>query len=244
MSKSLTRAHARGGRREHEVNYQPRKIQSGPEILPGATRAARWFIALLVFAASAASFTESYHGLFDWSSGHDVHGGWALVWPLQIDVFIVIGEAALFIAMTSRWTGMRWPFWMVAIFGLLVSVAGNVGHVSGLSVTLTDRLTASVPPLAAFASLAVGMAVLKQVTAAAASTAASEARDNTVSRATVAPDVLTAARLAYLASVQGSNPLSVRQLADRFGITRPQAGKVIASAGETRREIEASSPIN
>lgn len=214
-------------------------IQPGPEILPGATSAARWLIACIVFVASAASFTESYHGLLDWALHHDVHGGWALAWPLQIDVFIVIGEAALFVAMTSRWPGSRWPFWSVAVFGLAVSVGGNVGHIAGLTVTPTDRATAAVPPLAAFASLAVGMAVLKRVSAAAAATAASVTRDEPVAAATVAADVLTAAKVAYLASVQGNNPLSVRQLADRFGLTRPTAAKVIASAADHLREIEA-----
>ena len=48
----------------------------------------------------------------------------------------------------------RWP-------GLAVSVAGNVGHVTGHSAA--DRLTAAVPPLAAAAALAVGLGVLKRV---------------------------------------------------------------------------------
>ena len=54
--------------------------------------------------------------------------------------------------------------------------------------------------------------------------------------ASVAPEVpmgsLDAAKVDYAARVRGGNPLSERQLADRFGITRPAAKKV--RAGVTR----------
>ena len=49
----------------------------------------------------------------------------------------------------------------MTLAGLAVSVAGNVGHVTGHSAA--DRLTAAVPPLAAAAALAVGLGVLKRV---------------------------------------------------------------------------------
>jgi hypothetical protein len=45
--------------------------------------------------------------------------------------------------------------------GLVVSVAGNVGHVTSGSVA--DRATWAVPPVAAAAALAVGLGVLKRV---------------------------------------------------------------------------------
>jgi hypothetical protein len=56
-----------------------------------------------------------------------------------------------------------WP-WAAAVTGLLVSVAGNVGHVQplrGLPVTAADRITAATSPLAAFAGLMIGLLVLK-----------------------------------------------------------------------------------
>jgi sugar phosphate permease len=46
--------------------------------------------------------------------------------------------------------------------GLAVSVAGNVGHLAVAD--WASRATAAVPPLAAAAALAVGLAVLKRVT--------------------------------------------------------------------------------
>jgi hypothetical protein len=48
--------------------------------------------------------------------------------------------------------------------GLIVSVAGNVGHIQplpGHPVLLADRLTAAASPLAAFAGLTVGLLVLR-----------------------------------------------------------------------------------
>ena len=58
-------------------------------------------------------------------------------------------------------TTVRTAAWSVTLTGLAVSVAGNVGHVTGHS--LAVRATAAVPPLAAAAALAVGLGVLKRV---------------------------------------------------------------------------------
>lgn len=121
-----------------------------------------WIIAALTFAATAASLGESYHALWLWAIHHQFGGNWGFVWPLQIDTFIAIGEAALFVGLVDMWQGKKRVFpWAVAIIGLAVSVAANVGHVSGN--LLTTRLTAAVPPIAAWASLVVGMGVLKRV---------------------------------------------------------------------------------
>ena len=61
----------------------------------------------------------------------------AVIWPLQVDVFIAVGELALFVALADAWAGR--------------SRAG----------ALAGRATAAVPPLAA--ALAVGLGVLKRV---------------------------------------------------------------------------------
>jgi Protein of unknown function (DUF2637) len=125
-------------------------------------RAALVAIAVLVAAASLVSFAESYRGLYDWAGEHGLHGPWQVIWPLQVDVFIAVGELALFVALADRWARRsRTGAWAVTLAGLAVSVAGNVGHVHGHSAA--DRLTAAVPPLAAAAALAVGLGVLKRV---------------------------------------------------------------------------------
>ncbi len=122
-------------------------------------------IAAIVAVASAVSFAESYRGLFEWAHRHGLQGVWAYAWPLQVDVFIAVGELALFAGLAGRWpTRARAGAWFVTLAGLAVSVAGNVGHVTGHAAS--NRVTAAVPPLAAAAALAVGLGVLKRVVAA------------------------------------------------------------------------------
>jgi hypothetical protein len=127
-------------------------------------RAALITIGILVTAASVTSFAESYRGLFLWASHHGLSGIWAAGFPLQVDVFVAVGELALFVALADRWpVRSRVAAWGVTVAGLAVSVAGNVGHIAGHD--LASRATAAVPPLAAAAALAVGLGVLKRVVA-------------------------------------------------------------------------------
>jgi Protein of unknown function (DUF2637) len=203
-------------------------------------------IAAIITAASLTSFAESYRGLYDWAREHGLSGLWAAAWPLQIDTFIAVGELALFVALADRWTvRSRLAAWLVTITGLAVSVAGNVGHVSGRA--LTDRLTAAVPPLAAAAALAVGLGVLKRVVEAHHQHEAA-APDKPVPDA-VPADLLTAAKASYRATVAAGNPLSVNQLAERFSLTRAQATKVRSEVTAEsnghgdHRALEAPDPV-
>lgn len=132
-------------------------------VLRGARGLALAAIAVLVAAASVASFMESYRALYEWAREHGLSVRWSAVWPLQIDTFIAVGELALFIAIADAWQRRaRVLPWVVTLGGLAVSVAGNVGHV-GWAAPLADKATAAVPPLAAAAALAVGLGVLKRV---------------------------------------------------------------------------------
>lgn len=125
-------------------------------------RISLWIISTLVFLATVTSFAESYRALYVWAAHHDLFGLWAGIWPIQIDVFIAVGELTLFVALIDQWKVRARVFpWLVAIGGLAVSIAGNIGHVSGDA--WTDRATAAVPPLAAWAALTVGLGVLKRV---------------------------------------------------------------------------------
>lgn len=134
-------------------------------------------ITMLAVAAAAASFAESYRALVLWALAHGLHGAWALIFPVQVDSFIAVGELALFVALADAWTvRSRAGAWLVTVLGLAASVAANVGHVAGHSITA--RATAAIPPLAASAALAVGLGVLKRVVAAnalATATAVAEA---------------------------------------------------------------------
>ena len=200
-------------------------------ILRVPRRAALIAIAALVAAASLTSFSESFRGLYEWARHHGLSGPWAAIWPLQVDVFIAVGELALFVALADRWTTRsRIGAWAVTLAGLAVSVAGNVGHVTGHS--LTDRSTAAIPPLAAAAALAVGLGVLKRVVEAHHANASAEhhALGDVPLSGTVPSDVLAAAKASYAATVAVGNPLTQNQLITRFGLTRTQATKVRHSA--------------
>ena len=139
-------------------------------ILRTARAAALWAIAALVAASTLVAFAESYRALYLWARRHGLSGLWAYVWPLQVDTFLAVGELALVVALSDRWPLRgRAAAWAVTAAGLAVSVAANVGHVAGHS--MTARATAAVPPLAAAAALAVGLGVLKRASGATAAPA-------------------------------------------------------------------------
>jgi hypothetical protein len=118
--------------------------------MTGLRKAALVAIGVLVAAASLVSFAESYRALLDWASHDGLHDGWAVLWPIQLDTFIAVGELALVVAMADRRAGRSRVFaWLVVSVGLGASVAGNVGHIAGHDVA--SKMTPAVPPLAAAA---------------------------------------------------------------------------------------------
>jgi hypothetical protein len=134
-------------------------------VSPKTRNAALYAIAVIAIAASANALAHSYAGLYAWAIHHRLTGWQAMSWPAEIDVFLAVGELALYVAYLDGWSVRHrvWP-WATALTGLAVSVAGNVGHIQaepGYPVTLADRLTAATSPLAAFAGLSVGLLVVK-----------------------------------------------------------------------------------
>jgi len=214
-------------RAERKTTRQARPAGPAPAALRVPRALALAGIAVLVGAASLTSFAESYRGLYDWSHEHGLTGLWSAVWPLQVDVFIAVGELALFVALADSWrTRSRVGAWLVTLGGLTVSVAGNVGHVH--SHLISYRATAAVPPLAAAAALAVGLGVLKRVVG-----NHHQSPADAVS-SPVPTDAENAALIALRATLAAGNPLSGRQLETRFGLTRAEATKVRAAVlGET-----------
>ena len=132
---------------------------------PRTRRVALYAIGAIAIAASVNALTHSYAGLYDWATHHSLTGWQAKSWPAEIDIFLAIGELALYIAYLDGWPARQqiWP-WATALIGLAVSVAGNIGHIQpqpGHPVILADRLTAATSPIAAFAGLSIGLLVLK-----------------------------------------------------------------------------------
>jgi hypothetical protein len=132
---------------------------------PRTRRAALYAIGAIAILASVNALAHSYAGLYDWAAHHRLGGWQAMSWPAEIDVFLAVGELALYIAYLDGWPARQriWP-WATAVTGLAVSIAGNVGHIQagpGQPVILADRLTAATSPVAAFAGLSVGLLVLR-----------------------------------------------------------------------------------
>jgi len=211
-------------RRPHLPQRQPKPAREPRPLAAGVLGRSRTLalvvIAALVAAASLVSFAESYRALYDWATRHELSGLWADVWPIQVDVFIAVGELALFIALADAWNRRsRIGAWLVTLTGLAVSVAGNVGHTG--SHVLAVRVTAAVPPIAAAAALAIGLGVLKRVV---------EHRPANTERvrdfAGVASDVVEAAKASMRATAAAGNPWSVDGLRKQFPLTRAQATKV------------------
>jgi hypothetical protein len=128
-------------------------------------RAALYAIGAIAIMASANALAHSYAGLYGWAVHHRLSGWQAKSWPAEIDVFLAVGELALYVAYLDGWPARQriWP-WITALTGLAVSIAGNIGHIQavpGHPVILADRLTAATSPIAAFAGLSVGLLVLK-----------------------------------------------------------------------------------
>jgi hypothetical protein len=126
---------------------------------------ALYVIGAVAILASANALAHSYAGLYDWALDHRLGGWQAMSWPAEIDVFLVVGELALYVAYLDGWPARQktWP-WATALAGVVVSIAGNVGHIQplpGYPVTIADRLTAAASPVAAFAGLTIGLLVLK-----------------------------------------------------------------------------------
>lgn len=150
-----------------------------PAALGGPLRAFRaaalWGVAALIATATGSAFTESYRGLFEWAQHHGFSGFWAAAFPLQVDLFIAVGELVLFVAMLDAWRRRdQGGAWLVALLGLAVSVAGNIGHIQAHD--LQSRGTAAVPPVAAFGALWLGLGVLKRILRARQKTAAETAQ--------------------------------------------------------------------
>src|SRR6516225_7298062 len=160
-------AHPPRGRRPGPgcVQQDPQPRTWTNRVNPPTRRTALYAIAAIAIAASVNALAHSYAGLYAWALHHRLTGWQAVSWPAEIDVFLAVGELALYVAYLDGWPARQriWP-WMTTLVGLIVSVAGNVGHIQplpGQPVLLVDRLTAAASPLAAFAGLTVGLLVLR-----------------------------------------------------------------------------------
>ncbi len=119
-------------------------------------------IVVLNTIATVVSFGESYNGLYRWAEQHQIIGLWGGVWPLMVDLIVLVAEAGLFVAHYDKWKlrHKAW-LWFVLSTALGVSVGGNTGHI--LSHDWLTHLTAALPPVALMFTMTVGFGVMKRV---------------------------------------------------------------------------------
>ena len=184
--------------------------------------------AVLVVAAIAAvvSFVHIEHLAV-------THGQAALaayLLPLSIDGTVA---AASMVMLQAARAGLGTPW--LARFMLALAVAAtllaNIGY--GLPYGWTGALISGWPACAFFGCAAMAIGMVRRARVASSPPAATVTEPVPLAKpapatAAVSTGALEAAKVAYEASVHGGNPLSERALANRFGITRPQAKKVRA----------------
>jgi hypothetical protein len=74
---------------------------------PRTRRAALYAIGVIAMLASIDALAHSYTGLYSWASHHRLGGWQAMSWPAEIDVFLVVGELALYVAYLDSWSTSR-----------------------------------------------------------------------------------------------------------------------------------------
>jgi hypothetical protein len=111
--------------------------------------------------ATVTSFAESYYGNYRWAEGHGIVGIMGGIWPLMIDLIILVAEAGLFVAHYDKWRlrHKSW-LWFVMLTALGVSVGANTGHI--ISADWLTHLTASLAPVALMFTTTVGFGVMKR----------------------------------------------------------------------------------
>lgn len=120
-------------------------------------------LALLIVVMTIVSLAESFHGLYEWFASHGVGGNWGYVAPIAIDFAMIIGELAIFTALTGKWHWKkRLVPWSAVFLGFTASVAGNIGHVYAQHPLPWD-LTALVFPVSAAFGILIGFSVLKSL---------------------------------------------------------------------------------
>ena len=83
---------------------------------PRTRRAALYAIGAIAILASTNALAHSYAGLYDWAVHHRLTGWQAMSWPGEIDVFLAVGELALYVAYLDGWPVRQqiWP-WTTAL---------------------------------------------------------------------------------------------------------------------------------
>jgi Protein of unknown function (DUF2637) len=179
-------------------------------------RVSAWVLAAGVAAIAAI---VSYSHIYDLGRAYGGSYAAARLLPLSVDLLILVGELMLLHESDARGRRFR-PGWALVVSGIAATMAANVTF--GAQFGAVGAVIWGWPAYS-FVLVAYGMvAMVKR---------GGLPQDGAVPPSMV-PEIATsvqeAAKMAYIASVRGGNPLSERAIADRFGVARSQARKLRA----------------
>ncbi len=191
-----------------------------------------WITAAAVALIAAGSFALSYSALMQLAAANGVSGRLAYIWPLIVDVSVIVFTAAVLVAQLQR-RGAKLPIALTGFYAL-VTIAGNVLQAPP---TALGWFVAALPPLSLIAATEMLRAMAHHnITHATAVTSLAELDAQVADRrnelvtlnrqiATAGAELEIAA--AQVATVKRNNTaLNIGQSAGN--VTRLQAGKVDA----------------
>lgn len=168
---------------------------------------------VLASGVAAIAAIVSYSHIYALGVAHGGSGVAARLLPLSVDMLIVVGELMLLHEADAK--GQRFGLgWALVWSGILATLAANVTY--GAQYGVVGALIWGWPAYSFILAAGGMVSIVKRAAQASAD----------ASRAPVPADAESAAVAAYIASVQGGNALSGRQLETRFGLTRAQVAQV------------------
>jgi len=113
-------------RRARCIRQDPQPRAREVRVNPRTRRLALYAIGAIAILASANALAHSYAGLYEWAVHHRLTGWQAMSWPAEIDVFLAVGELALYVAYLDGWPVRQriWP-WTTALVGLRSASPGT-----------------------------------------------------------------------------------------------------------------------
>ena len=186
--------------------------------MTGTDRAVRWATIIAVGAVGLAAAVLSYRHQFELAAGHGESALTAKLIPISIDGLLLAGTLAVLDA-SRRQTGHAWAARVTVGLGVAMTMWANIVH--GLGYGWAGIIISGWPPVALMAAIEVLARMVRP--------AVPEPPAGATTGPPVPADVNEAVRLAHLASIAAGQPLSQRQLAERFGVSRRQVGQVGAA---------------
>jgi hypothetical protein len=175
----------------------------------GADKAIRGATVGAVACVGLVAAVLSYRHQFELAAGHGESALTARLVPFSIDGLLLAGTLAVLDA-ARRARGPAWAARITVALGVAMTLWANVVH--GLAYGPAGVVISGWPPVALIAAVEVLARMVRPA----------PAGQPDAILAAVAADAETAARAALAASVAASNPLSQRQLMERFGLSRAQ----------------------